>query len=163
MGQAPQRPAGRRIPDVTGASWEPLTFRLTETKILSNLTSWVPQQMKRSGPLLLFGRETQRQPHLISKVWAEGCHQYLSSASCQDPPSDSHSTPPCEAGGFPTRECWQAVPAWGLKPVSNAINMKLNYIISRGQSVCGSWLKVWLGGSACKLCEGRAKPSRVFE
>lgn len=37
----------------------PRTPLLTETKILRNLTSWVPSQMKRRGPLLLFGTDTQ--------------------------------------------------------------------------------------------------------
>lgn len=140
--QAPQRPAGHWIPDVTGAPpWGSLTLHQTKSKDLKKLTLWIPQQMKRSGPLLLLGRETQRRPHLDSKVWADGCHRYFSSTSCQDPPSGLCSTPPCKAHGFPTGECWQALPGWGLEAgndASNAVKMKLTSVISRGQPVCGS-------------------------
>lgn len=158
----PLGPAGYWIPDVLGASPGPLPVHPTETKILRNLTSWVPQQRKRRGALLLFGRETQRRPRLDSRVWVDGCHQYFSSTSCQDPAPGFPSTPPCKAQGLPARECWQILPGWGLgagNDVSNAVKVKLKHGISRGQPVCGSWLSGWLG--VCRLCEGRDKACRV--
>ena len=63
-----------------GLLWPPL-LHSTGMKILRNLTSCVPQQMARRGPLLLFGREAQRQPRLDSRVWVDGCHAYFSSTS----------------------------------------------------------------------------------
>lgn len=78
-----------------GLLWPPL-LHLTATKTLSSLTSCVPQQMQRRGPLLLFGREAQRQPRLDSRVWVDGGHPHFRSTSRQDPAPGRNSTPPCE-------------------------------------------------------------------
>lgn len=110
-----------------------------------------PSTGEKEWALIAIWRETQRQPHLDSKVWADGCHRFFSSTSCQDPPSSLCSTPPCKAHSLPTGECWQALSGCGLEAgndASNAVAIKLKDVISRGQLVWGSWLRV-------RLCEGR--------
>lgn len=71
-GSDPHRPswqmASRRH---QGLLW-PGLLHLTGTKILSNLTSPVPQQMQRRGPLLLFGRGTEAAMPRFQSVGDEG-------------------------------------------------------------------------------------------
>lgn len=92
----------------------PLTFHGTETKILRNLTLQVPHQMKRRGAPLLFGRETQRQPHLDSKVWADGRHPAAEQLQLSGPTLGPALHPALQGSRFSHWRMSRALPGCGL-------------------------------------------------
>lgn len=85
--QAPQTLAGCWIPDVTGSPLGTTDISLDRNKDLKKPHLTGPSTGEKEWALVAIWRETQRQPHLDSKVWADGCHPFFSSTSCQDPPS----------------------------------------------------------------------------
>lgn len=111
-----------------------------------------PSTDAKEGALLLFGKEAQRQPHLDSRVWVDGCHPYFSSSRGRTQPQAA--TPPLLARGSGFSFQRMLVGSSRLEAgnaASNAIKVKLKHVMSQGRPVCGSCLR------ACRLCEGRDK------